>query len=124
MRRLTSLADFLQDWEMLTAALEQNQGDLPQLESARTRLVFLLEQARILLPQQAAQVAAKQSTSQQIEAVVASGRKIATVIRFTVKEHYGNRNEKLAEFRLKPFRSRTVAPPPPTPEAPATTPEA
>ncbi|MES1244181.1 MAG: hypothetical protein ABUT39_21430 [Acidobacteriota bacterium] len=119
MRNPTSLADYLQDWELLLAALEQNQGDLPQLEIARTKLSGLLEEARTLLPLQAAHAAAKQSTSQQLEAVLISGRKVATVIRFTIKEHYGNRNEKLTEFHLQPFRSRTVQPTLPPPESPA-----
>ena len=119
MRNPTSLADFLQDWELLLAALDQNLEDLPQLEIARTKLNGLLEQARILVPQQAAQAAAKQSTSEQIEAVLTSGRKVATVIRFTVKEHYGSRNQKLTEFRIPPFRSRTVPPTLPPPESPA-----
>jgi hypothetical protein len=119
MQKPTSLADYLQDWEALLAALDQNLGDLPQLQIARNKLDGLLEQARTLLPAQAAQTAAKQSTSQQLEAVLTSGRKVATVIRFTVKEHYGNRSEKLTEFRMQPFRSRTVPPTLPAPESSA-----
>jgi hypothetical protein len=116
MQRPTSLADHLQDWETLLAAVNQNAGDLPQLEITRDKLNALLEQARSLLPVQAAQAAAKQSTSQMLEAVLTNGRKVATVIRFTVKEHYGNRSEKLAEFRIRPFRSRTSPPELPAPE--------
>lgn len=119
MRNPTSLADHLQDWELLLAAVDQNLGDLPQLQIARNKLEGLLEQARLLVPLQAAQAAAKQSTSQQLEAVLATGRKVSTVIRFTVKEHYGNRNQKLTEFNIQPFRSRTVPPTLPPPESPA-----
>lgn len=119
MRNPTSLADYLQDWEVLLAAVDQNLDDLPQLQIARNKLEGMLEQARILVPQQAAQAAAKQSTSQQLEAVLTNGRKVATVIRFTVKEHYGNRSEKLTEFSMRPFRSRTVPPTLPQPEDPA-----
>ena len=108
-----------QDWQLLLAAVDQNLGDLPQLEIARNKLEGLLDQALVLVPQQAAQAAAKQSTSQQLEAVLTTGRKVATVIRFTVKEHYGNRNQKLTEFNIQPFRSRTVPPALPTPESPA-----
>ena len=119
MRNPTSLADHLQDWELLLAAVDQNLGDLPQLQIARDKLEGLLDQARVLVPQQAAQAAAKQSTSQQLEAVLTGGRKVATVIRFTVKEHYGNRNQKLTEFNIQPFRSRTVPATLPPPENPA-----
>lgn len=119
MRNPTSLADHLQDWEVLLAAVDQNLPDLPQLQIARDKLEGMLEQARTLVPLQAAQAAAKQSTSQQLEAVVTAGRKVATVIRFTVKEHYGSRNQKLTEFNIQPFRSRTVPPTLPPPESPA-----
>lgn len=119
MRNPTSLADHLQDWELLLAAVDQNLGDLPQLQIARNKLATMLEQARVLVPLQAAQASAKQSTSQQLEAVLTTGRKVATVIRFTVKEHYGNRNQKLTEFNIQPFRSRTVPPTLPPPESPA-----
>lgn len=119
MQKPTSLADHLQDWEALLAAVDQNLSQLPQLTIARARLNGMLEQARFLLPLQATQAAAKQATSQELEAVLTTGRKIATVIRFTVKEHYGNRSEKLTEFRIQPFRSRTVPPTLPPPESPA-----
>jgi hypothetical protein len=119
MRNPTSLADHLQDWELLLVAVDQNLADLPQLQIARNKLEGMLEQARILVPQQAAQAAAKQSTSQELEAVLTTGRKVATVIRFTVKEHYGNRNQKLTEFNIQPFRSRTVPATLPPPESPA-----
>lgn len=119
MRNPTSLADHLQDWELLLAAVDQNLGDLPQLQIARNKLEAMLEQARTLVPQQAAYAALKQGTSEQLEAVLTTGRKVATVIRFTVKEHYGNRNQKLTEFNIQPFRSRTVPPTLPPPESPA-----
>jgi hypothetical protein len=116
MQKPTSLADYLQDWETLLAAVDQNVGEIPQVEVARTKLRGLLEQARTLMPVQAAHTAAKQTISQQLEAVLTNGRKVATVIRFTVKEHYGNRSQKLVEFRIQPFRSRTVPPELPAPE--------
>jgi hypothetical protein len=119
MQKPTSLADYLQDWAALVAALDQNSGDFPYLTAARNKLNDMLERAQLLLPLQATQASMKQSTSQQLEAVLTRGRKVATVIRFTVKEHYGNRSEKLTEFRIQPFRSRTVPPTVPPPESPA-----
>lgn len=115
MQKRTSIADYLQDWETLLAALEENAAEVPQAEVARAKLQGLLAQARSLMPLQAAQIAAKQSTSEQLGQVVTTGRKAASVIRFILKEHYGNRSQKLAEFRIQPFRSRT-SPPPPAPE--------
>jgi hypothetical protein len=119
MQKPTSLADHLQDWAALIAALDQNEGDFPYLTATRNKLNDMLERAQVLLPMQAAQAAMKQSTSQQLEAVLTRGRKVATLIRFAVKDRYGNRSEKLTEFRIQPFRSRTVPPEVPAPESPA-----
>lgn len=116
MQKRTSIADHLQDWELLLAAVAENADELPQAEIARSKLIGLLERARALQPVQAAQTAAKQGTSQQLEGVLTIGRKTASVIRFIVKEHYGNRSERLTEFRIQPFRSRTVPPKVPPPE--------
>jgi hypothetical protein len=41
---------------------------------------------------------------------ISRGRKVATVLRFIIKERYGNRSEKLAELNLQPFRGRPKAP--------------
>jgi hypothetical protein len=119
MQKPTSLADHLQDWETLLAAVDQNLGDLPQLQITRNKLSGMLEHVRELLPLQAEQASVKQSTTEQLQAAFNAGRKLATVIRFTVKEHYGNRSQKLTEFRIQPFRSRTVPPTLPAPESPA-----
>ena len=44
-------------------------------------------------------------------AMLNQGRKLATMLRGAVREHYGNRNEKLAELGLQPlrFRQRSAA---------------
>ena len=117
----------LSGWQDLTASLAANSAELPHLEGHRTRLVELLRQAQELANQQAALTASKQETSKQLQGLISEGRKIATFLRVGVKQHYGNRAEKLIEFRLRPFRSSRSRPaelkPPTTePQPPATTP--
>ena len=123
--RLTKQAEFLTDWERLLAALEQNADDFPDLQVNRQKLQDLLEAARSLATGQAQQAASKQTTTREMQAVFDAGLKVANVLRVTIRERYGSRSEKLAEFRLQPFRSRTQPPklPPPTeaPSAPAET---
>jgi hypothetical protein len=97
----------LSGWQELTASLAANSGELPHLEGHRTRLAELLKQAQELANQQAALTASKQETSKQLQDLINEGRKIATFLRVGVKQHYGNRAEKLIEFRLRPFRSRS-----------------
>jgi hypothetical protein len=115
----------LNGWQELSTSMAANSGDLPHLEAHRVRLAELLRQAQELTIQQAALMASKQEASKKILDVVLEGRKIATFLRAGVKQHYGNRAEKLVEFKMRPFRGRrrpTDAQPPTTashPPAPA-----
>jgi hypothetical protein len=121
----------LSGWQDLVAPLTANAGELPHLETHRAQLVELLKQAQDLIAQQAALTAGKQEISKRLEAVIDTGRKLATYLRVGVRQHYGNRAEKLVEFKLQPLRSRRRRPanggptPPETPApepAPAPTP--
>jgi hypothetical protein len=57
--------------------------------------------------QQAALTAGKQDLTQQFRATLSNGLRLATILRKGLKQHYGIRSEKLAEFGLQPFRGRT-----------------
>jgi hypothetical protein len=115
----------LNGWQELSTSMAANSGDIPHLEAHRVRLAELLRQAQEITTQQAALTASKQEASKKLLDVVLEGRKIATFLRAGVKQHYGNRAEKLVEFKLRPFRGRrrsTDAQPPataPQPPAPA-----
>ena len=93
-------------WEQLLVALLANAPQFLHLEEQRTRLQQLLERARQLATEQDLHTAAKQEASKELEAVLLEGRKLATFLRNGVKDRYGNRNEKLVEFGLQPFRRR------------------
>jgi hypothetical protein len=118
--------EVLSGWQDLTTSLAANSGELPHLEGHRTWLTDLLRQAQELANQQAALTASKQEASKKLQGLIIEGRKVATFLRVGVRQHYGNRAEKLIEFRLRPFRSRSraVEPKPPTtePQPPAITP--
>lgn len=109
MSRSTAYADFITEWDELLAALDQNSSELEHLEITREKLRYLLTEARRVSQVQALHTASKQEATRELDAVVSQGRKVATVLRVSVREHYGNRSEKLAEFRLQPFRGRPVA---------------
>jgi hypothetical protein len=121
MPKLTKYSDHLGAWVSLLAALMENAADLPHLAIPRDQLQAYLDEAHGLTASQAAQAAAKQQTSRRLEDVVNLGSKLATSLRVAIKVVYGNRSEKLTEFRIQPFRGRTRAPetpPPVLPEAP------
>ncbi len=122
MPRPTSYSDHLNDWQLLLTALEDNEGNLPQLTLQREKLESFLSQALARVNTQAVHTAAKQVASSELAALIEQGRKLATVLRASVREHYGSRSERLTEFHIQPFRGKkkpAVVVPPVYPETPA-----
>jgi hypothetical protein len=116
MSKSNSYAETVNGWEELLAALEQNSGDLTQLEIPRQRLQIILDQIKAFASEQAALSASRQLATSRIEYQLVQGRKLATVLRASVREYYGNRSEKIAEFGLQPLRTRRPAPVNPLPQ--------
>ncbi|HEY2740385.1 MAG TPA: hypothetical protein VGK45_18380 [Thermoanaerobaculia bacterium] len=113
-----SYSEMLGIWQRLLEAFVANTGDLGHLEVPRAKLATLYSKAVDITTQQAAFKASKQESSQQIKQIAADGRRLATLLRSGVKEHYGPKAEKLTEFGVQPFRGRKAKDPAPTP-APA-----
>lgn len=106
MSKSQSYAASVNEWEEWLAALERNIKDLPQLEVPRDRLQTIVNQIRAFAADQVVHTAERQQATKRVDFLLVQGRKLVTVIRTAVREHYGNRNEKLAEFGLQPFRGR------------------
>ena len=133
MTRETTNSGRLGRLQKLSAALAANSGDLPNLQGSITQLAALLAQAQEAAKQQAALTAEKQAASRQLNTSLTDVERLGTVLQLAVKQHYGIRAEKLAEFGMQPFRgrSRTAKPAPtppptptPTPKPPSATPKA
>ena len=118
MARETTNAGKLGDLQRLVAKLSANSGDLPHLEASRVTLEGILAQAQEALGRQAAFTAGKQEATKQLQTLLVEGLRLANVLRLAVKQHFGIRSEKLAEFGLQPFRGRprVVKPDPEEPE--------
>jgi predicted nucleic acid-binding Zn-ribbon protein len=109
---------------MLRDALNANSDNLDYLDGARAKLDKLLQDLQEAVSQQAALTAAKQETSKRVKELIRQGQRLAAVLRAALKEHYGIRSEKLAEFGLQPFRGRArKAPAVETPEVNGETPK-
>jgi DNA-binding protein H-NS len=108
--------------QRLLARLNGNREELQHLEPSRVRFEALLNQVQEAADRQAVHTAAKQEASQQLQTVLVEAERLATVLQLAVKQHYGIRSEKLADFGLKPFRGRQRKGSP-EPEPPAPTPE-
>ena len=120
MARETTYAGILGDLQRFHARMEATVAELPHLEAPRNKLGTRLTRAQELLKQQSSLTAAKQEASQELKTLVVEMQRLANAMRAMVKEHFGIRAEKLAEFGLQPFRGRTrkAKPATPTPDSP------
>jgi len=105
-RRHTTQAGMLGDIQILIVALAANGEDLPHLETSRAKLEKMLGQAYDAATQQANAAAVKQEATKQLQTLRADSTRLGNALRAMIKEHYGVRSEKLAEFGIQPFRGR------------------
>jgi hypothetical protein len=101
----TTHAETQKKMELRGKALAANSEELPHLEMPRTRLDGLTSELKDLTAQQASLTAGKQEVSKRLSGLVQAAQKLLTFLDTGVKEHYGNRAEKLVEFGIQPFRS-------------------
>jgi hypothetical protein len=112
MAKETTYSGILGDWQRLGGSLASNTADLTHVQGVVQRFGELSTRAQEIVKQQAAQVATKQATSKELRTVVVEGQRLASLLRQAVKQQYGIRSEKLAEFGLQPFRGRPRREPP------------
>ena len=120
-RRETRKAGILGDLERLSVTMEANKEQLPQLEPFRHKLGDIVTQSLDVSKQQAAFQASKQEASKQLRRLLTEGQRVADVIRTVVRDHFGPREEKIAEFGVQPFRGRKVKTNTPTGTSPTPT---
>ena len=103
------------DWENLLATMAAHMDVFAHLEPFRAQLATQRDRAREVRQQQAALIASKQELSKQLRVIITEGNRLATLLRSAIKQHYGIRAEKVAEFGVQPFRGKNkkkTAPPP------------
>ena len=112
-------------WRHLSTAVLANAADLPHLVAPAQRLAGMLNEAESSVSEQAVLTASKQRVSQDLLETVVKGRKLATFLTVGIRELYGSGSEKLAEFRIRPFRGKRppAVEPPPVPEVSQPEPE-
>jgi 2C-methyl-D-erythritol 2,4-cyclodiphosphate synthase len=123
MAKQTTYTGMLGDWQGLLELLAANSAEIPQVEPFRTKLGALLAQALEVTQRQAGLKAQKQEMSKQLRKITTDGQRLASAVRFLIKEHYGTRDEKLTAYGMQPFRGRPrkAGDPAPTPTKPPTT---
>jgi len=123
MAQETTYAGKLGGLTRLNTALAANASELTHLAGPVGRLDQILNEALVVANQQAALTASKQEATQRLQTLLADGERVAEGIRKFLKELYGLRSEKLAEFGIQPFRGkkRPADPLGPVPPEPPTT---
>jgi hypothetical protein len=110
-RKTNRQAETRDDWRRLIPPLVANAAEIPHLEAPRIRLEAIDTETGELLLLQADLTAKKQEVSKRLQVLVTDGRQLAAFLRAGVKQHYGNRSEKLSAFNLQPFRGRKAVSP-------------
>ena len=96
----------LQKLELRRTALDVNKEELPQMEIPLREVDATLAEMKDLTAQQASLTASKQEVSKRLEVVSSKAQKLMTFVDAGIRQHYGNRSEKLVEFGQQPFRSQ------------------
>jgi hypothetical protein len=110
----------LGDLQRFKESMLANVDRLTPYEESRVRFGGLVGEAQERNREQAALTAAKQEASRKFAEALREAQRLATVLRFAIKEHFGPDSEKLVEFGLRPFRGKTrTKKEVPVPEAPA-----
>lgn len=128
-RMSKTYGEMLSLWESLLTVVDAHMEELKHLEQPVTQLRAYLEEGRAAIVEQDDADGERQLATKRLLAAINKGRKLASLIRLGLKNHYGYDAEQLVKFGVKPFRGRTrpTAPPEPTPEpepAPTTPPPA
>ena len=119
MSRETTDAGKQGDWQSLLATMAAHMDVFAHLEPLRAQLATQRDRAVEVRQQQAALIASNQELSKQLRLIITEGGRIATLLRSAIKQHYGIRAEKVAEFGVQPFRGKNRKKKK-TPETPAT----
>lgn len=125
MARETTQAGKLGEWQRLLEPLVANGTDLAHLQVSRDKLAALTAQGAALAREQAVHQASRQQVTRRLQTILVDGDRLVSLLRQALREHYGIRSEKLAEFGLQPFRGRPRVrrPPVEAPEPQQPTPE-
>jgi len=94
-------------WTRLTdsVTLEIAEGD-PLLKITLAKLTAIEEDVDRLIIERDSYQARKQETTRKIQHALVEGRKVANLLRVGLRQHFGETNEELVAFGIKPTRSR------------------
>jgi hypothetical protein len=114
----SSYADYVQDWESLMAAVQENLSLLPNVDSHLADLSVAVDELKQRKTVQELHSGFRQKATQDLGDALEVGKEAAVKLRGYVKAKLGPKNELLVRFGMAPVRTRhrrTPVPPPPPP---------
>lgn len=92
--------------QQLATTIAANTPELPHLEKSFLQYLEMVGNLQGMAKEQSTLVASKQEASKKFKTQLTECQRLASVLRAAIKQHYGIRSEKLAEYNLQPFRGR------------------
>jgi hypothetical protein len=114
----SSYADYVQDWESLVAAVQENASLLPNVDIHLEELTDAMDDLRQRKARQGLHAGARQKATQDLGDALEIGKEAAVKLRGFVKSKLGPKNELLVRFGMAPVRPRlrrVLKPPTPPP---------
>jgi hypothetical protein len=114
----SSYADYVQDWESLVAAVQENASLLPNVDLHLEELTDAMDELRQRKARQELHTGARQKATQDLGDALEIGKEAAVKLRGFVKAKLGPKNELLVRFGMAPVRPRlrrALKPPTPPP---------
>jgi hypothetical protein len=94
-------------WTQLTSSVTPEIAeDDPLLKITLAKLTAIEADVDRLVMERDSFQARKQETTRKIQSALVEGRKVANVLRIGLRQHFGETNEGLVAFGIKPTRSR------------------
>lgn len=103
----TRIAITLDDWEKLAQGVTtETTAEAPQLQFTHEKLQGFLEEFKKLSLEQKLHDSRKREVTRRMNEILEEGRRTASALKVGLKQHFGNRNEELIRFGVRPFRRR------------------
>jgi hypothetical protein len=104
----SALADVLQEWDSLLAAVADRAPDLAPVEPHRAALAETLDRAKKAKGVQESHGASRQTTTQTLKEILVEGKDQAIRLRGAIRAELGPTTEQLTQFGIRPIRRRPL----------------
>jgi hypothetical protein len=122
-RRPSTQPEVIASWERMLNAAAGYSEDLGEGQAIIENLQRFLQEARALEAVQFKATADRQEATKRLLKVLRDGSKMATLLRFFLKNRFGYESDRLVEFGFQPFRgfNRSSSPKEPAEPSPEPT---